>query len=102
QPLMNTVMISEFKTQIADYLKTTGPKYPKTFDDIVRLSNDPKTKYRAPEKAFALQYRASVALAREDPTYLAAANHGLPLMRTAVQGMFDKYKLDAIIYPTSP
>ncbi|MET0659690.1 MAG: amidase family protein [Steroidobacteraceae bacterium] len=102
QPLMNTVMISEFKTQIADYLKTTGPKYPKTFDDIVRLSNDPKTKYRAPEKAFALQYSASVALALDDPTYLAAANHGLPLMRTAVQGMFDKYKLDAIVYPTSP
>ena len=102
QPFMNTVMISEFKTQIADYLKTTGPKYPKTFDDIVRLSNDPKTQYRSPEKAFALQYSASVALDLNDPIYRAAANHGLPMMRDAMQGLFDKHKLDAIVYPTSP
>ena len=102
QGFMNTVMISEFKTQIADYLKTTGPKYPKTFDDIVRQSNDPKTQYRSPEKAFALKYSASVALDLNDPIYLAAAKHGLPMMHDAMQGLFAKYKLDAIVYPTSP
>lgn len=99
---MNVVMISEFKTQIADYLATLKPGFPKTFDDIVRLSNDPKTHYRAPEKAFALQYSAKVALDLDDPIYLAAAKHGLPMMRDAMQGLFTKYKLDAIVYPTSP
>jgi amidase len=99
---MNVVMISEFKTQIADYLSTLKPGFPKTFDDIVRLSSDPKTHYRAPEKAFALQYSAAVALDLDDPIYLAAAKHGLPMMRDAVQGLFDKHKLDAIVYPTSP
>jgi amidase len=102
QGLSSLIMQSEFKTQIGDYLKTTGPKYPKTFDDIVRLSNDPATKYRSPEKAFALKYSASVALDLTDPVYLTAVKQGLPLVKSTMLALFEKYKLDAIVYPTSP
>ena len=96
------IMQSEFKAQIADYLKTLKPGYPKTLDDLVALANDPKTGYRSPEKAFALKYTASVALDLDDPIYLAAKNEGLALVRASLMALFTKHKLDAIVYPTVP
>jgi amidase len=98
--ISSTIMASEFKAQITDYLKTTGPKYPKTFDDVVRLSNDPKTGYNAPTKAFALKYTASVALDLDDPIYLAAKNEGLAMITAGVNALFAAHRLDAIVYPT--
>lgn len=95
------VMASEFKAQITDYLQTTAAKYPKSFDDLVRLANDPKTAYRSPEKAFALKYTASVALDLNDPIYLAAKNEGLAMITKAVEGVISNHKLDAIVYPTN-
>src|SRR5207247_2516273 len=56
--LYNIVTYAEFKAQIADYLKTSEPQYPKTLDEIVARANDPKTGYRSPEKAVALKYTA--------------------------------------------
>jgi amidase len=97
-----TIMQSEFKAQIADYLKTLKPGYPKTLDDLVKIANDPKTGYTSPEKAFALKYSASVALDLDDPVYLAAKNEGLALVRGAIMGLFTKHDLDAIVYPTVP
>ncbi|MES2825313.1 MAG: amidase family protein [Pseudomonadota bacterium] len=99
--ISNVVMSSEFKAQIADYLNTIGPKYPKTMDDLVRLSNDPKTHYRGPEKAFALKYTAAVALDLDDPIYLAAKNEGLTMITKAVLGVMSNNKLDVIVYPTN-
>lgn len=98
----NTVVQSEFKAQIADYLKTTGPRYPKTLDDIVRLANDPKTGYPSPEKAYAFKYSAAVALDLDDPVYLAAKNEGFAMVKAAVDAVMKKYKLDAIVYLSSP
>ena len=102
QPLLTLMMSSEFKAQITDYLKTTGPAYPKTFEQVVALSNDPKTGYRAPEKAYALKYTATQALALDDPRYLAAKHQGLPAIKAGIDALFAADKLDAIVYPTSP
>ncbi len=99
--IYSVIMNAEFKSQITDYLKTTGAKYPKTFDDLVRLSNDPKTGYRGPEKAYALKYSASVALDINDPVYLAAKNEGLAMLNKAVLAVMSNDKLDAIVYPTN-
>lgn len=100
--LFSVVMQSEFKTQIATYLKTTKPEYPKTLDDLVVRANDPKMGYHSPEKAFALKYTASVSLDLDDPVYLAAKNEGLAMVRSAFLALFAKHHLDAIIYPTAP
>jgi len=100
--LSSVIMQSEFKTQIGTYLTTLKPGFPKTFDEIVALANDPKTGYRSPEKAFALKYSASVALDLDDPVYLAAKNEGLAMVRSTFTALFTKYKLDAIVYPTVP
>lgn len=97
-----TVTQAEFKAQIADYLATVGPKYPKTLDDIVRLANDPATGYESPEKAFAFKYSASVALDLDDPVYLAAKNEGFAMVKAAVDAVLEKYDLDAIVYLSTP
>jgi amidase len=102
QGLLNLIMGSEFKTQIAVYLATLKPGFPRNLDDLVARSNDPKFGYRSPEKAYALKYTASVALDLDDPVYLAAKNQGLSDIKAGILAEFDKYQLDAIVYPTSP
>jgi amidase len=100
--IYNTVRTAEFKAQIADYLKTVGPKYPKTLDELAARANDPKTSYRSPEKAYALAYSARTALAVSDPVYVAAVTHGKAYIHDAMLGLMDNLRLDAILYPTSP
>ena len=96
-------MQSEFKAQIAEYLqKKTGPSYPKTLDDLVRLANDPATHYPSPGKAFALKYSASVARDLDDPVYLAALHEGFAMVKAAVDAVMKKYQLDAIVYVSTP
>jgi len=102
QGLSSVIMQAEFKSQIGDYLRTTQAQYPKSFEDVVRLSNDPATQYRSPQKAFALQYSASVALDLTDPVYVAAVKSGLALTKATMTALFEKHRLDAIVYPTSP
>jgi len=100
--LMATITQAEFKAQIADYLKTLKPGYPKSLDDLAERANDPKYGYRSPEKAYAFKYSQSVALDITDPVYLAAKNEGTALVKAAFAGIFAAHRLDAIVYPTSP
>ncbi|MDB5987222.1 MAG: glutamyl-tRNA amidotransferase [Nevskia sp.] len=101
-PLLNLIMGSEFKVQITEYLKTLKPGYPKTFDELVAKANDPAFGYRSPEKAYGLKYTAAAALDLNDPRFLAARNEGLATVKAGILAMFSAYKLDAIVYPTSP
>jgi amidase len=102
QALLNLIMGSEFKAQITDYLKTLKPGYPKTFDELVAKANDPKFGYRSAEKAYALKYTAAHALDLNDPIFIAAKTEGLASSKAAINAVIEKYKLDAIVYPTSP
>jgi amidase len=102
QGIYNQLVASEFKAQITEYLQTTKPGCPKSFDEIVTRANDPVTKYRSPEKAFALKYTQSIALDLHDPVYLAVKNQALAATKAGMDALFAKYRLDAIVYPTSP
>ena len=42
---------SEFRAGVTVYLQTLKPGFPKNFEELVRLANDPATNYRSPEKA---------------------------------------------------
>ena len=102
QPIYNTLVAAEFKAQVTDYLKTTKPGFPKSFDEVVALSNDPKTNYRSPGKAFGLKYNSTRSLDLTDPQYLAIKNEQLAAVTAGINAVFTKHKLDAILYPTSP
>ena len=100
--LSKAIRAAEFPAQIGDYLKTTAPKYPKSIYDLARLSNDPATKYRSPGKAVGMKWSAEHVVPIDDPVYLAAKNEGLAAVRATTMAVFKKYKLDALVYPTSP
>jgi amidase len=104
QDIYNLVVRAEFKADLTTYLKTTKPGFPKSFDEIVALSNDPKTKYRSPGKAVGLKWSASpgVTLDLDDPVYLATKNAILPAVRATIDAIMKKDHLDTILYPTSP
>jgi len=102
QSIYNMLVASEFKAQVTEYLKTTKSGYPKSFDEVVALSNDPKTNYRSPGKAYGLKYTASQALDLTDPQYLALKNEQIAAVNAGILALFEKHKLDAIVYPTSP
>jgi amidase len=102
QPIYNTLVAAEFKAQVTEYLKTTKPGFPKSFDEVVELSNDPKTGYRSPGKAFGLKYNSTRTLDITDPSYLALKNEQLAAIRAGIAALFAKHQLDAIVYPTSP
>lgn len=103
QEIYNTIVRAEFKADLTTYLKTTKPGFPKSFDDVVRLSNDPATNYRSPGKAVGLKWGQpdSVSLPVDDPIYLATRDSLLPAVRDLFEALFAKHRLDAIIYPTS-
>ncbi len=104
QDIYNIIVRAEFKADLTTYLKTTKPGFPKSFDDIVRLSNDPATNYRSPGKAAGLKWSAEpgVSLDLDDPVYLATKQHVLPAVTAVFEALFVKHRLDAIVYPTSP
>jgi amidase len=101
QPVFTLVRNSEFKALIAEYLKTLNPGFPRTLDELIAKAEDPKTAYRSPEKLVGLKYSSSVALDLNDPVYLAAKNEGYRAVTAGVEAIFEKYRLDALVYPTA-
>ena len=102
QPLLMMVVNSEFKTQIAEYLSTLKPGYPRTLGELVAKASDPATAYRSPEKRDGMRNTDAIALDANDPLFITARDKGLALVRENVLDLLSKYKLDALVYPTSP
>ena len=49
----------------------------------------------------ALKYTNSVALDLNDPVYLAAKNDGYRAVTAGVEAIFEKYQLEALLYPSA-
>lgn len=102
----NAVRYPEFTVQIAEYLKTTGPKYPKTLDQMIERANQfpsmrPDGAGPNPSR-WTLFKREASSGTLTDYTYTAVHDHALPAVRAVMEGLFAAQKLDAIVYPTSP
>ena len=102
----NAIRYPEFVAQIADYLKTVGPKYPKTLPEMIERANQftsPRPDGAGPNSArWTLFQRELASGTLTDYKYLSVRDHGLPLVRQVVEGVFAANKLDAIVYPTGP
>ena len=101
----NAIRYPEFVVQIAEYLKTLGPTYPKNIADLIaraRQVNAPRSDGASPNPGrWALMVRESGSGTLKDYTYTSVYEHGLPLVRAVLEGMFAADKLDAIVYPTA-
>ena len=96
----------EFAAQIADYLVTIGPSYPKSLEQLIeraRRVNAPRPDGAGPNPArWSLMLRESSSGTLEDYQYTAVRDHALPLVRDVLAGVLAANKLDAIVYPTDP
>jgi len=95
----------EFPVQIAQYLSTLGPSYPKTLDQMIERSNQfnatrPDGAGPNPSR-WVLFKRESESGSLNDYRYTSVRDYGLPMVRAIVEGIMTAQKLDALIYPTS-
>ena len=95
----------EFAVQIAEYLKGTGPKYPKTLGEMIERANQfTGTRgdgARPNPSRWTLFKREVEAGSMTDYRYTAVHDYGLPMVRAVAEGMFEAQQLDAIVYPTA-
>ena len=103
--LYTAVRHREFRVQIAEYLATLKPKYPKTLTQLIEQA----TRMTAPNDSgqpnpsrWSLMRREDDSGDLGDPEYQAVREHGLALIRGFIDGVLESKKLDAIVYPTSP
>jgi amidase len=101
----NTIRRPEFTVQVAEYLATLGPKYPKTLSEMIDRSNQQvgtRGDGGGPNPSRWMLFKRELESGTmNDYRYTAVRDHGLPLIRAAVDGMFASEKLDAIVYPTA-
>ena len=96
----------EFPVQIAQYLSTLGPSYPKTLQQLIeraQVVTSPRPDGAGPNATrWSMFGRELVSGTPDDYKYLAVRDHGLPLVRQITEGVFASEHLDAVVYPTSP
>ena len=95
----------EFRAQVADYLATTGPDYPKSLDELVERSmtlTAPRDDGAIPNPGrWQLMMQEVESGELTDSEYVSVRDHALPLIRGIVGGLIEDEDLDAIVYPTS-
>ena len=105
QDFYNAVRYPEFAVQIGDYLKTLGPKYPKSLAEMIDRTNtlqSPRADGAGPNTVRWTLFRRELDSGTlQDYRYKSVVEHGLPMVRQIVEGVVAADKLDAIIYPTS-
>jgi amidase len=104
--LYNAIRRPEFKAQIEDYLATLKPGFPKKHAELLALSEkitavSPEGYWPNPGRLALYRLEAKTP-PLTDAAYLAAKTHGMAFVRATLQAIFEKEKLDAIVYPTSP
>ena len=96
----------EFRAQIADYLATLKPGFPTSLagliEDAVRVNGREDGGVMPNPGRWRLMREEEGSGELSDPEYRAVREHGLPLVRAAIEGIMDAENLAAIVYPTSP
>ena len=100
----NAVRYPEFPVQIAAYLATLGPSYPKSLAQMIERAErftSPRGEQGPNPSRWSLFKREADSGTMQDPRYVSVHDYVLPAIRTVVDGLFAAQKLDAIVYPTS-
>jgi len=104
--LYNAIRYPEFAAQIAEYLSTLGPGYPKNIDQLIERAtrvNALRADGAGPNPArWGVMRREAGSGTLDDYRYTSVRDHAPPMVRAVVEGILTSQKLDAIVYPTSP
>jgi amidase len=102
----NAIRYPEFTTQIAKYLATIGPSYPKNLDQLIERAtriNALRSDGAGPNPGrWGVMKREAGSGTLDDYRYTTVRDHALPMVRAVVEGILASEKLDAIVYPTAP
>jgi amidase len=102
----NAIRYPEFTAQIATYLGTIGPTYPKTLDQLIERAtrmNALRADGASPNPGrWGVMKREAGSGTLDDYRYKSVRDYALPMMRALVEGLLASEKLDAIVYPTTP
>ena len=101
----NAIRLAEFGPQIADYLATLGPDYPKTLAQLIERSlrlpsKRPNGTGPNPGRWAQFEHEAARGML-QDYRYTSVRDYGMPLVRAAINGILASHNLDAIVYPTA-
>jgi amidase len=102
----SAIRYPEFAAQIADYLKTTAPQYPKNINEMIARADSFRS--LRPDGAgpnptrWNLFKREAASGKLDDYRYTSIHEQGLALVRATLEGIISSNQLDAIVYPTSP
>ncbi len=100
-PIWGTMERAEFRADVTTYLKALPQGYPHSFDDLVRMANDPATNYKSPEKAGLFKTLSENPVERSDPDYVALTKVMVPAFTVGIETVFEKHNLTAVLFPTS-
>lgn len=102
----DAVRFPEFAAQIADYLKTLGPSYPKDIKQLIARStmfNALRSDGASPNPyRWTLFQREAASASLDDYRYKSVRDHALPMVRVLIDGLLKSHDLDALVYPTLP
>ena len=100
-PIWGYLERAEFPADVTAYLKALPQGFPHSFDDLVRMSNDPATYYKSPEKAGLFKTMSEHPVLRTDPDYVALTKVMMPAFTVSIDTVFEKYQLTALLFPTN-
>jgi amidase len=104
--LYNAVRSPEFAVQIVPYLATLGPSFPKNIDQLIERAmrvNAPRADGGGPNpNRWTRLKREASGGTLDSYQYTSVRDHGLPMLRSMIEGVMASEKLDAVVYPTMP
>jgi len=103
-PMAIALIAPEFQGPFEDYLKTLGPKYPHSINELVDRSFAYPSLGKDgagpnPARWNGLRDRARAGLTPAEPAYVALSTYYVPMSRVLMDGIMAQQKLDAIVYP---
>lgn len=100
----STISDTEFKAQLADYLKTTDPKYPKSLAEVISISESMEvanSEFPVNATVFERLLQAEARGPIGNPEYAAAKDIQENIITPAVENILRENNIEALIYPTS-
>ena len=102
----NAIRFPEFTAQIAQYLSTLGPAYPKNIEQLLARAtefNAVRADGAGPNpNRWTLFRREAESGNLDDYRYRSVRDHALPMVRAIIEGVLLSQKLDVLVYPTLP
>ncbi|MCW2881552.1 MAG: amidase [Sphaerisporangium sp.] len=97
---IRTIADYRFKADWEHYLATLGPKVPKTVEEFIRIYETQVNKSPLPVENSVLDLlKRSLTTSADMPAYKNLLDNVLPEATRLKLGMFEKYHLDAMVFP---